>query len=81
MVWDYLTKLLLRLLLSEARTLSGRVNIIFLIIIIINLIQAGWNWFFANLKDLYYYFVLIVFSAVMSDHTSRSKSRWRRRTK
>jgi hypothetical protein len=68
---DYLTKLLLRLLLSETGTLSGRVNLVFLFILVL----TGWNWILANLRDLFCYFVLIVFSAVISDYTRRNKRR------
>jgi hypothetical protein len=71
MDWDYLTKLLLRLLLSETGTLSGRVNLVILSILVL----AGWNWILANLRDLFYYFVLIVFSTVISDYTRRNKRR------
>jgi hypothetical protein len=71
MDWDYLMKLLLRLLLSETGTLSGRVNLVILFILVL----AGWNWILANLRDLFYYFVLIVFSTVISDYTRRNKRR------
>jgi hypothetical protein len=78
MIWDTLAKLLLDFLISEINTLSGRVNLTVLLIFLLIGISKGWNFLLENPLTLLPYFVLIVFSAVLSDHISRSKSRRRR---
>jgi hypothetical protein len=77
MIWDDFKNLLLGLLLSEIRTTTGKVNLMSLGIILI----SGLNSFLTNPMDFLPFFVLIVFSAIISDLVTRSKSRRRRRKK